>query len=284
MIFLRRLLLLLSVVSFAAAQPDIHEILRRSVAVNDSDFGAFPRYSRYETDVELKVDGSGQVSTKSRKTIEVLLIDGSPYEKLLMRDGQPLTPEEAYREDEKLKLEIRKRKAESSILRSVRVAKYQKSRESDQRLMHQIGEAFDFRFVKEETLDGHPTWVLDGTPNPQFHPDSQDAKLLTGMKGRIWIDKSGYHWMKVHVEIIKPVSYGLFIAKLGPGTKIEFEMAPVEDNVWLPARFVQDLNAKVLGIKAIRTRQEETYTHYHRADDVLAYRESSRIFSPIVER
>jgi hypothetical protein len=272
MIFVRHLFLSLWVASIAAAQPNIAEIIHRSVAVNESDFNQFPRYSRRETDVELKLDASGEPSIKSRKTVEVLMIDGSPYEKLLMRDGQPLSPEEARKEDEKLEVEVRKRKGEPAGQRSARVAKYQKSRESDQHLMRQISEAFLFTFVKKEEVNGRPAYVLDGTPNPKFRPDSQEAKLLTGMKGRIWIAEDGYHWMKVHIEIIKPVSYGLFIAKLGPGTKIEFELAPVEGTLWLPSRFVQDLNGKVLGLKLIRTRQEETYTDYHRADDLLAAR------------
>ena len=35
------------------------------------------------------------------------------------------------------------------------------------------------------------------------------------MKGRLWVDKAGYHWIKVKAEVIKPVSYALFIAKVG---------------------------------------------------------------------
>jgi hypothetical protein len=272
MTFTGHLLILLAGASVVLAQPSATEIIRRSVPVNDSDFNAFPHYTRHETDIALKLDASGQPSEKVNKTVEVLLIDGSPYEKMLRRDGQPLSPEEARKEDEKVQLEIRKRKNESSATRSIRIARYQKSRESDQHLMHQIADAFIFTFVKEENVNGHATYVVDGEPNPNFYPDSQDSKLLAGMKGRIWIDTTGYHWMKVHVEVIKPVSYGLFIAKLGPGTKLEFELAPVEGNLWLPVRFLQDINAKVLGVKSIRTRQEETYTHYHRSDDVMASR------------
>src|SRR4051812_44363618 len=93
---------LLLAVSLSAAQPDVSDIIRRSVAVNESDFNEFPRYSREETDVSLKLDATGQSTTKSDKTIEVVMIDGSPYERLLKRDGQPLSTDEVRKEDEKL--------------------------------------------------------------------------------------------------------------------------------------------------------------------------------------
>jgi hypothetical protein len=269
---MRYLAVLLLVGSSAIAQPDVPEIIRRSVVVNDSDFNALPRYSHRETDVELKVDGSGQSTPKSRKTIEYVMIDGSPYERLLMRDSQPLTPEEERKEEQKFRQEIQKRKMEGPSAREARVAKFRKSRESDQALMRQLAKAFTFTFVREEDVDGRPAYVLDAKPNPSFRPENQDGKLLTGMQGRIWIDKEGYHWVRVHAEVTKPVSYGLFIAKLGPGTKFEFELGPVEGELWLPKRFIQDVNAKVMGLKTIRTRQEETYTHYYRAGDFLAQR------------
>jgi hypothetical protein len=189
-----------------------------------------------------------------------------------MRNGQPLSPEEHLKEEEKFRLEIRKRRHESSAVRAARIAKFRKSRESDLRLMDQVADAFEFKFIREESVNGRTAYVLDGTPNPNFRPDNQESKVLTGMRGRIWIDKAGLHWMKVHIEVIKPVSYGLFIAKVDPGTKIEFELAPADNDVWLPVRFVQELNAKVLGLKSIRTRAEETYTDYHRTGNMLASR------------
>jgi len=266
------LVLFLLGTSSAIAEPNVEEIIRRSVAVNQSDFSALPRYSHRETDIELKMDSTGQSITKSRKTIEYVMIDGSPYERLLLKDGKPLTPEEERKEEQKFHQEIQKRKTESPGARSARVAKFQKTHESDQSLMRQIGEAFQFTFVQEEIVNGRPTYVFDAKPLPNFQPENQEGKVLTGMQGRIWIDKEGYHWVKVHAEVIKPVTYGMFIAKLVPGTKLEFELGPVEGNLWLPTRFVQEVNAKVMGVKTIRTRQEETYTHYYRAGDILAQR------------
>lgn len=264
----------LAILLFAAAaiavQPDAKEIVRKSVAVNDADFQAIPKYTHRETDVQTKLDSSGQQTSVSKKTIEVLMIEGSPYEKLLAVNGKPLSAEDQRKEEEKLQKEIAKRRSESASARSARIAKYQKSRRSDHLMMQQMVFAFNFKFVGEDMVNGRPAYVLDAEPRPDYRPLNQEAKVLTGMKGRLWVDKTGYHWMKVKAEVIKPVNYALFIAKVGPGTSFEFEQTPVNANLWLPSRFEQDVNAKILGIKSIRTREQETYTNYQPANKTQA--------------
>ncbi len=251
---------------------DVHQIVSRSVAVNQADFQAFPFYSHRETDVEMKMDASGRPVSKSWKTMEILIVDGSPFKKMIARDGRPLSPDEQRKEDQRLGQETARRKAEPHSMRAARVLKFQKSLDREQRLMNQIAEAFDFRPAGEEIINGRAAYILDGEPNPDFHPNGLDANVLTGMHGRIWIDKADFHWARVRAEVTKPVSYAGFVAKIGVGTKFEFALAQVEENIWLPNLFIQDLNAKVLGVKAIRTRAEETYTNYHRADQVMASR------------
>ena len=240
------------------------------MAVNDADFQALPKYSHMETDVEVKVDSSGRQKSRTQKTFQVMMMEGSPYEKLTAINGRPLSAAERQKEEQKLKREIEKRRTESAGARRARTAKYEKSRSSDHLLMQQMVDAFQFSMVGEETVDGHPAYVLDAVPRPDYRPVNQEAKVLTGMKGRLWVDKAGYHWIKVKAEVTKPVSYALFIAKVGPGTRFEFEQAPVTDKLWLPKHFQQDVNAAVMGMIPIRTREDETYTKYQLADSALA--------------
>jgi hypothetical protein len=36
------------------------------------------------------------------------------------------------------------------------------------------------------------------------------------MKGKLWVDREQYQWVKVEAEVIKPVNFGYFIAKVAP--------------------------------------------------------------------
>ncbi len=75
--------------------------------------------------------------------------------------------------------------------------------------------------------NGHPTYVLDALPRPGYQPPNRTARILTGMHGRLWIEKKGFHWVKGEAEVLKPVSIFGFFAKVLPGTRMDLEMIPV---------------------------------------------------------
>jgi hypothetical protein len=249
----------------AAPKPDAQTIIRRSVKVNDSDWRALPNYSHHERDVTAKLDSSGKPTTIERKTYRVLMIDGSPYEEVIAVDGKPLTGDAQAAEKRKLQQEIEKRAHESDRARSARIQKYEKERAEEHLLMNQMAEAFNFKLAPDENVNGHECYVLDATPKPDYQPPVTKARVLLGMKGRLWVDKDTYHWVRVRAQVVKPVEFGLFIAKVRPGTEFELEQAPIDGNIWLPIHFAEKVNARVLGVYGIRNSDEEFYSEYQRA-------------------
>jgi hypothetical protein len=253
-----------------AADIDVKGLIKKSVAANDSDWKALPGYSHQERDVEGKLDSDGHLRDKQEKTYRVMMIDGSPYNQLIAMNGEPLAPERKKQEQERLKTERRKRAGDSQSARSSRIEKYKKERAEEHLLMQQMVAAFHFRMAGEEKIDGHDCYVLDATPNSDYRPPVTKARVLTGMKGRLWIEKKSYHWVRVHAQVVKPVEFALFIAKVRPGTEFELNQTPVDGAIWLPSRFSQSVNASVLGVYEMRTRHEEYYSNYERVVPVLA--------------
>jgi hypothetical protein len=84
------------------------------------------------------------------------------------------------------------------------------------------------------------------------------------MTGRIWIEKQGYHWVRVDAEVMQPVTIGL-IANVGIGTRFELHQEAMADGLWLPKRFVEQANVTILGLKHYRVRLEELYSDYRRS-------------------
>lgn len=258
-------LLVLTSVCFAEAKaPDPNEIIKKSVAVNDADWKQQPNYTHQERDVEGKVGSNGKITSKEEKTYRVHMIEGSPYNEVIAVNGEPLDPEQKKQEQAKLKAEIKKRASESKSARASRIDKYKKERAEEHLLLHQMVEAFNFKLSGEEKVDGHECYVLDAIPNPDYQPPVTKARVLTGMKGRLWIAKDTYHWVRVHAKVVKPVEFGLFIAKVRPGTEFELDQSPVDGSIWLPSYFSQSVNARVLGFYGIRSREEEYYSDYER--------------------
>ena len=261
----RTLVLLIGAAELLWAQLDAREIVRRSIIANDADWKALPDYSHRETDIGGKMDSGGEA--KSSKTYHVLMLDGSPYQELIAVNGAPLPARQSRREEARLQKEILHRRRESPEDRARRIGKYNRERQDDRFLMNEMTNAFDFKLVAGDRLDGHPVYVLQATPRPDYRPPNQKAKVLTGMRGNLWVDREHYHWVKVEAEVIQSVNFGYFIAKVGPGTSFDFEQEPVGSDVWLPSRFAETVKAKILGIKSYRVREEEIYSDYRRVSD-----------------
>ncbi len=248
-------------VVYDASAPSVAEIVRRSVQANAADWKSQPQYAFQEFDLKSKIDAEGKAQRQQSKSYEVLMIEGSPYNRLVATNGEKLSPAQAAQENAKLQRETLRRQQESPQDRHNRLAKYLSNRAEEHILMQQMVEAFNFKLVGEETIEGTDCYVLQADPRPDYQPAVPRAKVLTGMRGRLWIDKSQYHWVRVQAEVISPVAFGLFLAQVKPGTKFELDQAPVGE-VWLPKTFTQSVNASVLGLYGYRTKEEEHYSDY----------------------
>jgi hypothetical protein len=250
------LIVTLSMAASALAQPDVATIIKRSVEASDADWQAAPQYDYFERD--RRQDGG-------TKTYEVMMILGSDYQRLVAVNGKPLTPEEEAREQQKLEQVIAQRQSESEEQRAQRIAKYEKDRKRDHLLMEQLTVAFDFTLLGEQKLGPYEVYVLQATPRPGYQPPNTETKVLTGMQGKLWIEKQTYQWVKVEAEVVHPVSIAGFLAQVQPGTRFELEKMPVNDGIWLPKHFSMKARAKILFFFSHETQDDESYFDYHKA-------------------
>jgi hypothetical protein len=250
------LLAALSLAANAFAQPDVATIIQRSVEANRLDWEAAPNYDRFERD--LQPDGS-------TRTSEVMMIWGSDYYRLVAVNDKPLSPEEQAAEQQRLEQVIAQRQNESPAQRAQRTAKYQKNLKRNHMLIEQLTVAFDFKLLGEKKLGAYDVYELEATPRPGYKPPSTETKVLTGMRGKLWVDKQTYQWVKVEAEVIHPVSIMGFLARVEPGTRFELEEMPVEDGIWLPKHFSMEAHAKVFFVFSHKEQEEETYFDYHKA-------------------
>jgi hypothetical protein len=220
------------------------------------DWKAAPGYDYFERDAQ---PGGGT------KTYHELMILGSPYERLVAVNRKPLSPERQAQEQQKAEAAIVQRQGESAEDREKRIEKYKKERERDHVLMDQLTKALEFELVGQQKLGPYKVYVLKATPRPGYDPPNYEAKVLTGMKGKLWIDKKTFQWVKVEATVISPVSIAGFLAKVEPGTHFELQTMPVADGIWLPKHFAMKSRAKVLYFFPRKSKADETYWGYHKA-------------------
>src|SRR6476646_9544830 len=147
-------------------------------------------YTYVEREVQNNLDGKGQVKSKEIKTYEILDIYGEQVQRLIAKDDKPLDAKDAAKEEEKIQKIIDKRKNESEDDRRKREQKEEKDREDDRKFETEVADAFNFKLVGTELVDGREAWVIDGEPRPGFEPHTRGAKFLSKFHGRVWIDKT----------------------------------------------------------------------------------------------
>lgn len=249
-----------------AAEPDAATIIQRSVVALRADWKVAPQYNYYERDVE----------DQGTRTYQVIMILGSPYQRLVAVNDMQLSDDDQKQEQDKLDRAIARRRRESGKETETRIAGYQRERRRDHRMIGELTRAFVFKLSGETVQDSHPVYILTATARPGYRPSDRETEVLTGMRGTLWIDKATFQWVRAEAEVVHPVSIEGFLARVEPGTRFELEKGPVPGGAWLPMHFTVQSKAKILSFIGHKTHAEETYFDYQKADqDAAALRNQS---------
>jgi len=233
------------------SQEQIRDLIRLSADKDLENDKKLRDYTYVERQEERRLDGKGQVKSTETKTYDVMEIYGEQVQKQIAKDDKPLSAKDAQKEDEKIEKLIDKRKNESESNRKKRLEKEEKDREDARQFEREVADAFNFKFVGIEKLDGRDNYVIDGDPKPGYQPVRKEAKILPKVRFRVWIDKDDSQVKKVDVQVIDTFSFGLFIARLHKGSRIIIEQTRVNDEVWLQQHIAVKVDARIALLKDI---------------------------------
>jgi hypothetical protein len=231
------------------------KIVERSVDNFKRDWAAEPRFDYSERDKD----------KNGIKTYQDILLYGSPYQKLIALDDQPLNARQQGEEEQKLQTATARRERETASQKRQRIARYEAQRKHATQLILELTKAFSFTIAGTDKLGQHQVYVLNAEPRKGYVPPNTDARVLTGMRGKLWIERTSLQWVKVDVEVFRPVSIAGFFARVEPGTRFELEQEPVSPGIWLPSHFAVRSRSKVVFLFNHQTDEDDTYFDYHPA-------------------
>ncbi len=125
-----------------------------------------------------------------------------------------------------------------------------------------IPEAFDFRLLGDEEVDGRPAYKIQATPRSAYR--GKLHAVLNNIDGTLWIDKQDFIWVKFEADVLNPFSLGWFLARVNKGTHISYEMMRVNDELWVPKQITLTASARFALLKKVNVVQKVTFGDYRK--------------------
>lgn len=241
--------------SAQAQQVDVTALVRQSVQNYERDWREAMTWSYRQTDVN-KSDDTTEVEVS-----EIVPIDGTPYERLLIKGGQKLSPDEEKKEEHKYEKALKQRGEETPEERQERIQKY----EAERAFLKDIPDAYIFRLAGETVIDGRPAWIVKLSPKPGFISTTSHGNMLEHISGTIWIDKQDLQWPRAEAEVTGTIEIGWILARVGRGAHFVVEQTRVADGLWMPLRITITGVARVLLVHNKVIDEELTFSGFHKA-------------------
>jgi hypothetical protein len=241
---------------------DAREIVRRSVDLDRNNWIERADYTWVGHSRERHFDAHDRVTSDRREAWEIFILDGLPFTRTIERDGKPLPPAEQRKQQQKLDRETARLESQTPAEKQRRAADFEKSRRRERAFLLEIPDAFDLTIEGSDKIDGQDVWVISGAPKPGYRAKSREGAAFARIRGKMWVEKKGYQWVRVEAETTETISFGLFLARLNPGARLVLEQTRINDELWLPKREYMIGKGRIALFKRVAEDDEITWSDY----------------------
>ena len=193
--------------------------------------------------------------------------------RLVERDGQPITAAEDAAERSRLQ----------EILDSPEEFLKRKRRDGEGRnyaaqLIRSMPSAMLYSYVPGQPQSPEiksSQVVIDFKPNPAFHPPNMVTETLTGIAGRVWIDQTSGHILRIEGRVLRPVNFGWgLIARVYPGGTFEFEQTCVDSEHCVSSHLVEDLTMREMMLRTVTDKTRMSAWNFEMLPAPLSFQEA----------
>ena len=222
-----------------------------------------------ERRLEQKVNAAGRVTDESVKVYEVYpgLPGEERYRRLIEEDGRPIPADRLARQDtdRRKKAEEYARKQAVASERQKEAREQDKARQEYSAAVEDIFRIYDIQMVRREPIEGLDTILATLTPKPGARPQTDDGRIMRHFKARAWISESDYELVRVEIEAIDNLSFGLgLLARVHKGTVATYQRRKVNGETWLPLKVTWTASGRLLLLRRLRLRGVSEFSNYRR--------------------
>ncbi|MGA9126799.1 MAG: hypothetical protein WB425_01525 [Terracidiphilus sp.] len=238
--------------------PEVHQLMKevgeRQKLVNKVQ----ENYTYTSMQTIQDIDAKGKVTKTEAKEFEVFFVHGKQIDRLVKKDGKPLTDEEQQKESERVTKAVEA--AENPPAEKHKGEGFSLS-------MSQMLDLMDVHNQRRESYRGRPTIVFDfiGRKNAKTHGMEEDVSKK--IQGTIWIDEADR--TVTHVDVTFNDNFhvaGGLVANVEKGSNFHLDQALVNGEIWLPTGSEGTVTLRLFLVKGIRqhfTEQDYDFKRYH---------------------
>jgi hypothetical protein len=240
--------------------PDLAELLK-DVDANQKKIDDLKKdYACMEQETDQQMDGMGRIKKQSVSLYQVSYIAGHEIDRLIEKDGKPLTPDAQKKEDARVQKEVEHDEKEAAE-REKRPPK----KDDNDVTIEDFLRISKFSNPRWERFRGQDVVVFDFGPNPAYKPKKLAEKAIHDLVGVVWIDPKAQDVVRLEARFDNSLKVaGGMLASLQKGSAFVFEQTPVDHDVWLPSYDEVHFGVKLLMIKTLRADEIDRYYDYKR--------------------
>jgi hypothetical protein len=226
-------------------------------------------YMFIERRTEQKLDGSGRPKDESVKVFEVYpgLPGEDRYRRLIEEDGKPVPQPKLVQQDRERQKDVESytRRVSTSAERQRELRQREKERQRYRAAVDDLFRIYDIHMVRRESIEGHDTIFATLMPKEGVKPQTDDGKVMRHFKARAWISASDYELVRVEIEAIEDLAFGLgLLVRVHKGTIATYQRLKVNNEIWLPEQVTWTASARVLLLKRLRLRGVAEFSGYRK--------------------
>ncbi|REJ77668.1 MAG: hypothetical protein DWQ47_14960 [Acidobacteria bacterium] len=241
--------------------PDIPKLLKELQANQEEIERILEDYSYKQDIIKRELTDDGELRIKDSETFQLSFYKGYRIQRLIAKDGMPLSPNEQKKADEDA--QDRVKDIEKIIAKEEERAVDQSSdgtpdREGRQISIAEVLKASKLLNPRRERLKGRRVVVFDFEPDPDFDFDNAKSflKFFGKTAGVMWIDEEDRQVARIEAVLFDSYKVaGGLLAKLRKGASFTLEQERVNDEIWLPTFADINLSVRVLLFGGVRVNQ-----------------------------
>lgn len=214
--------------------PEINSLIKQVEAHRNAAQKASKDYIYRILDTEQDMDSHGVVKKTTTEEREGFWVNGVYINRLLARDGKPISDDELKKQNERIDQRIAEAKQrEEKIAAGDRSKKKEGADSLTFELLLQLGTFSNARRVQ---LNGRPTIAIDYAGDPRAKTHNLLEEVVRDVAGAIWIDEQDHALARVEGHFVNDFKVGGgLLADVRKGASFQAEWTRVDGEIWLPA-------------------------------------------------